>query len=300
MSIFPESIQMDSILPSAPTSLFAAPTTTSSSWKTYLYGFLGLVVVGGLIYGVYWYATNKASGSWNPVLARLTTTSTPYPGKTKSVISGAAIPAGVQDYGVQFWMFIKDWDYRFGEDKVVLQRIDPSMKGAFGPQVSLSPNDNTLNVKISLFPSDPNSVQKSTPAPANQGGSATGDSFTCKVENVPLQAWFSVSVTVFQRNVDIYINGKLVKSCVLPGVPRPIAGDIEVGPGGGFSGSVCDVMSYAKMLVPNDATAFYTAGTPCSSIQDDSDSGLTGNLFGYTTKFGIFDKTGKKVKEFVY
>jgi hypothetical protein len=52
-------------------------------------------------------------------------------------------------------------------------------------------------------------------------------------------------------------------------------------------------------LVPSDATAFYTAGTPCLSVTD-TESGLTGNLFGYTTKFGIFDKSGKKVKEFVY
>ena len=274
--------------------------STSGSWKTYAYGFLGLVVVGALLYGVYWYATNKASGAWTPLINKLTTYSTPYDGKSMTVVSGAAIPSGVQDYGVQFWMFIKDWDYRFGEEKVVLRRVDPSLAGAYGPQVSLSPNDNTLNVTVSLFPTDQNAVQSSSPAPANQGGSATGDSFTCKVENVPLQAWFSVSATVFQRNLDVYINGKLVKSCVLPGVPRPVAGDIQVGPSGGFSGSVCDVMSYAKMLVPNDASAFHSAGTPCSSIVTNTDSGLTGNLFGYTAKFGIFDKVGTKVKEFVY
>lgn len=288
---------MESILPSAPVSLFPAPAAPSP-WKTYLYIILGIAVVGGLLYGMYWYATNKASGAWSPILSKLGSV-TPYDGKTMNTISGADIPAGVQDYGVQFWMHIKDWDYRFGEDKIVLQRVDSAMAGQFGPKVSLSPNDNTLNVSVSLFPSDPNAVQASTPAPANQGGSATGDSFTCKVENVPLQAWFAVSVTVFQRNLDIYINGKLVKSCVLPGVPRPVAGDIQIGPSGGFSGSVCDVYSYSKMLVPDDATAFYTAGTQCMNTVD-TDSGLTGNLFGYTTKFGIFDKSGKKVKEFVY
>jgi len=293
---------MQSILPtSQPTAFFSVPALpSSSSAMKYVYIVLGVVVVGALLYGVYWYATNKASGAWTPLINKLTTTSTAFDGKVMNTVSGADIPAGVQDYGMQFWMFVKDWNYRFGEDKVVLQRIDPSLSGAYGPQVSLSPNDNTLNVTVSLFPSDRNSVQASSPAPANQGGSATGDSFTCKVENIPLQSWFSVSITVFQRNLDIYINGKLVKSCVLPGVPRPVAGDVQIGPKGGFSGSVCDVMSYAKMLVPNDATAFYTAGTPCASQVDTTDSGLTGNLFGYTTKFGIFDKTGKKVKEFVY
>lgn len=274
------------------------PAPAGSSLKTLAYSIVGLVVVGALLYGVYWYATNKASGAWNPIQA-LASAATKFDGKTMNTISGAAIPPGVQDYGVQFWMYIKDWEYRFGQEKVVLRRTDPSASGVYGPEVSLSPNENTLQVKVALFPSDPNTSQRSEPAPSNQGGSATGDSFTCKVENVPLQSWFSVSLTVFQRNLDIYINGKLVKSCVLPGVPRPVAGDIQVGPEGGFSGAVCDVFSYARGLVPNDALAFYTQGTPCSS-ETTPESGMTGNLFGYTAKFGLFDKGGKVVKEYVY
>ena len=106
----------------------------------------------------------------------------------------------------------------------------------------MSPNENTLDVSIAIHPGD-SSAAASEPAPSNAGGSATGDVFTCSVENVPLQTWFPLSVTVFQRNVDIYIYGKLVKSCVLPGVPRTAAGDIEVGVDGGFSGTVCDIYS---------------------------------------------------------
>ena len=276
-----------------------AVTQTGRSLMSYAYMIVGIVIVGALLYGVYWYATNKASGAWDPIksLSKMATT---FDGKTLNTISGAEIPPGVQDYGIQFWVYIKDWDYRFGQEKVILRRTDPALKGAYGPEVTLSPNDNTMNVKVSLFPSDPNSVQKSVPAPSNQGGSATGDVFTCSVENVPLQAWFAVSITVFQRNVDVYINGKLVKSCILSGVPRPVAGDVEVGPAGGFSGTVCDVFSYAKMLSPADAQAFYAAGTSCQSMVEEKKDSLTGNLFGYTAKFGIFDKKGKVVKEYVY
>ncbi len=104
----------------------------------------------------------------------------------------------------------------------------------------MSPNENTLNVSVAIHPGD-NTSTRSEPAPSNAGGSATGDVFTCSVENIPLQTWFAVSVTVFQRNLDIYLNGKLVKSCVLPGVPKTAAGDIEVGVDGGFSGTVCDI-----------------------------------------------------------
>jgi hypothetical protein len=154
-------------------------------------------------------------------------------------------------------------------------------------------------VTVSLFPADAN-APTSTPAPANQGGSSTGDTFTCSVENAPLQTWFSLSVTVFQRNLDIYINGKLVKSCVLPGVPRPVTGEVVLGVDGGFSGSLCDITTYGRMLLPADASLFYSTGTPCSALAEKSDSELTGDLFGYTAKFAIFDNKGVKVKEFIY
>lgn len=273
----------------------------SFSIKPYLYGVAGLAVLGALLYAVYWYATQKASGAWKPILDKLTKGGSTFEGKVRATISGAEIPPGVQDYGVQFWVYVKDWDYRFGQEKVILRRTDPTLVGAYGPEVSLAPNENTLQVKVALFPADPGASQRSEPAPSNQGGSATGDVFSCKVENFPLQTWVAVSVTVFQRNLDIYLNGKLVKSCVLPGVPRPVGGDIEVAPDGGFSGVVCDVFSYAKMLNPVDTSAFFASGTACSSLYDDkSEKTLTGNLFGYTAKLGIFDKQGKVVREYVY
>lgn len=287
-----------SIFPRVNTKM-ADATTSSTSPSVYLYWILGIAVVGALLYGVYWYVYNSASGSWKPLYNKLTSQTTLYDGKVGANITGASIPPGVQDYGLQTWLFIKDWNYRFGTEKVVLQRIDPSAKNAFGPKVSLSPNDNTLNVTVSLFPTDAN-APKSTPAPANQGGSSTGDTFTCSVDNVPLQSWFSLSVTVFQRNLDIYINGKLVKSCVLPGVPRPVTGDVVLGVDGGFSGSLCDITTYGRMLLPADASLFYSTGTPCTALADKSDSELTGDLFGYTAKFAIFDNKGVKVKEFVY
>ena len=48
---------------------------------------------------------------------------------------------------------------------------------------------------------------KSTPAPAGHSD-FTDDVFTCEVPNIPLQTWFSVSATVFGRNLDVYIDRK--------------------------------------------------------------------------------------------
>jgi hypothetical protein len=107
---------------------------------------------------------------------------------------------------------------------------------------------------------------------------------------------------VFQRNVDIYINGRLVKSCVLPGVPKPIDGDLVIGDNGGFSGSVCNLHTYPNMLGPEDAKAFFAAGTNCqapspSGASVDPDSTFV-TIFGYTFRFSTLDKTGKELSSY--
>lgn len=225
---------------------------------------------------------------------------TPVDGKTKTVIPAGEIPIGVgADYGIQFWMYIADWDYRFGQNKEVLKRVAPNQETIVGPRVFLAPTDNTLHVQVSLFPTTQEAGS------AEPGVSATGDSFLCSVENVPLQSWFAVSITVFQRNMDIYINGRLVKSCVLPGIPKPAVGDVILNDNDGFSGSICNVNGYNVMLNPDDAKSFHTKGTTCQppaeagKVAVDEDSFFI-TLFGYTFRFSTVSKQGKELSSYTF
>ena len=225
--------------------------------------------------------------------------SKPVDGKIRTVVAASDIPAsGGPDYGVQFWMYIKDWDYKFGQDKEILKRTATGNADVVGPRMFLSPTENTLNVRVSLFAE--NSAAAGTP-----GAETTGDSQTCSVENVPLQSWFALSVTVFQRNMDIYINGRLVKSCVLPGVPKPAVGDIILADSGGFSGSICNLNWYNSMLSPEDAKNFHAKGTQCappaeaSATKPPEDSVFI-TLFGYTFRFSTLNKSGKELSSYTF
>ena len=228
----------------------------------------------------------------------------PLDGKTETVIPASSAPITQSaDNGIQFWMYIRDWDHNFGKPKGVIVRKDSTNATFSNPNITLHPTDNSLNVSVSIYGSGTGTAS-SNPAGANST-SASGDVYTCTVENVPIQTWFAVSVTVFQRNLDVYINGKLVKSCVLPGVPRPAAGDIVVGSNGGFSGSICNVHAYPTMLGPSDAASFFSAGTNCASFAQpaatntsNGDSKVT--LFGYTFSFGVKDSTGKEVQKYSF
>jgi hypothetical protein len=226
------------------------------------------------------------------------TTPSPVDGTQKRVISAEDAPAGNgTDYGIQFWMFIKDWDYKFSQEKEIVKRIASSGGTDSSPYITLHPTDNSIQVRVAIYPNTPGGGAASVPT-----SNSTGDSVLCSVENVPLQSWFSVSVTVFQRNVDIYINGRLVKSCVLPGVPKPIVGDLVIGDNGGFSGSVCNLHTYTNALTPDDAKAFFAAGTNCqaptpTSAGVDQDSAFI-TLFGYTFRFSTLDKAGKELSSY--
>ena len=227
-------------------------------------------------------------------------TPTPIEGKTRTVIPAVNAPAGNGgDYGVQFWMYISNWDYKFQQEKDVLKRVSPDNSRTVGPRIFLAPAENTLHVRVSLYPTDDRA------GAATPEADSSGDSFTCSVENVPLQSWFSVSTTVFQRNLDIYINGRLVKSCVLPGIPKPATGDIILNDNGGFSGSICNVHYYPTMLTPSDAKSFHSSGTSCAAPAGEdatpvSEDSLFITLFGYTFRFSTLSKEGKELSSYTF
>lgn len=293
--------------PAQPSVIVGQPAASSSTG-----GWGGIItVVGGLallylVFRFYNYIQTANGGKGIALWEGAATSSgdkTPAPvdGKTRTVVPSAEAPStGGADWGMQYWMYISDWNYKFGQEKDIVKRIAPNNPGTTAPRVFLSASDNTLNVRVSVYPSDGRA------AAATPGASTTGDSFTCSVENVPLQSWFAVSVTCFQRNMDIYINGRLVKSCVLPGVPKPAVGDMIISDGGGFSGSVCNLHWYNSMLSPEDAKTFHSKGTQCAPpaaagtpAPVDKDSVFI-TLFGYTFRFATLDKAGKELSSFTF
>ena len=277
--------------------------STSSGWLPVLASVIGGFVLIYLGLAFFNYIQKREGQPGLPFMdAKSSGDKTPAPvdGKSKTVIPAGEIPIGTgADYGLQYWMYISDWDYRFGQDKEILKRVASNNPSIVGPRIFLAPSENTLHVRISLYPSN------SDAASAEPGTSSTGDSFTCSVENVPLQSWFAVSVTVFQRNLDIYINGRLVKSCVLPGIPKPALGDVILADNGGFSGSICNVNGYGTMLQPDDAKSFHAKGTTCAppaaagKVQVDEDSLLI-RLFGYTFRFARLSKEGKELNSYTF
>lgn len=107
------------------------------------------------------------------------------------------------------------------------------------PVVAFAKNDNTILV---FLPGENNSV------------------YECQVHNVPLQKWVHVAITLYNKTLDIYINGKLHKTCVLPQVPLMEQGDVLITPNGGFDGYTSKYQAFNSALNPQEIWNIYTNG----------------------------------------
>ena len=148
---------------------------------------------------------------------------------------------GSTNFSYSIWVNIQDWSYKFGSEKIILSR------GVVGfPMISLGAVENNLQVSMMTMSNGPN------PEPTP---------FKCGVDNIPIQKWTNIIISVNGKSLDIYINGKLVRTCVMPGVPKinPKA-PLFLTPRGGFSGSTARLKYWVEPLNPQQAWNVYRAG----------------------------------------
>jgi hypothetical protein len=147
-------------------------------------------------------------------------------------------PGTTSDYTFSVWIYVNNWNYKLGQEKIILDR-----HGLMS--VSLDPNVNNVLVSLATYTE----------------GSNAKTSHQCTLENVPLQRWSNVIMTLNNRALDLYLNGKLVRTCVLPGVPVvDKQGGLYVTPDGGFYGYISNLQYINRAINPREAWAIYKAG----------------------------------------
>ena len=67
------------------------------------------------------------------------------------------------------------------------------------------------------------------------------------VDNVPMQTWFHLAVVCINKNIDIFVNGKLKKRVALDGVPRLNYGNLYVG-GNSYDGYLSNMYYFSHAL----------------------------------------------------
>ena len=167
-------------------------------------------------------------------------------GQKPETISASSLPSGnnANNYTYSCWIYIKNWNFRLGENKVILQR-GGNAQGGGNPAITLGKYENDVNIELNTY--GPKGHDKK--------------SFSCGVQNIPLQRWVNIIISLNGRSLDVYIDGKLVRTCVLPGVARADNTDnIFITPSGGFDGWTGRMQFWPHPVNPQEAFNIYRNG----------------------------------------
>ena len=141
-------------------------------------------------------------------------------------------------FTTSMWIYIEDWNQNYGEQKSIFKRVDDT---DVLQEIKLDAHTNDLIIDI-------NGIET-------------------KIENINIQKWVNITVAVTHRNMDVYINGKLVRSKVFDapinfnenkGRNITICADGTNGPG--FDGYISKVRYYPYFITPQKAWDIYREG----------------------------------------
>ena len=198
------------------------------------------------------------------------------PANEAQIVSASDLQSGdtsTSNFTYSIWFYVDDWNYKYGEPKIILGRM--SAESATTPQFGLvlGAMKNDLNITVDTYPGDGSDT---TPTDST----APSSTHTCNVQNVPLQKWVHCLVSLYGKSLDVYLDGKLVRTCVLDGVAKvDSTTDVSVTPMGGFSGFTSYFQYWAAATNPQEAYNIYKKGYGGSAL---------GNLFNkYRVRFSF-------------
>jgi hypothetical protein len=187
------------------------------------------------------------------------------------------------DFTLSFWMYVDDWNYRAGKYKYVF-----ALRSAQGARSSLvgvlMPQTNAMKLRAHTMRGDeegPDITDEETLKTLMGGSGSFGvsESYSapCDIKEVPLQRWVCVTIVSSGRVLDVYMNGKLSRSCVLNNVLEVPRGPmtLSLGEHGGFGGRYSSVQMWNQQLTPDVIYGIYQMGP----------TQVTSNIFTDIAKF---------------
>lgn len=123
------------------------------------------------------------------------------------------------------------------------------------------------SIKLSYFPTtheNPNNlfVYVKRDSAVNLVTKETDVHDSCHLSQLPLKKWCHIVVCVWNQNVDVYLNGKLTRSCVFEKPPMlgPDDREMVLTSEGGFSGYISRVQVSNRSMAPEAVYQLYLKG----------------------------------------
>ena len=105
------------------------------------------------------------------------------------------------NYAYSIWFYVSDWQHRLGQDPKDTSSFEEEPMVHRILEITLAPYENNILISVDTYPTN---------------GSQPSQSPTCSINNFPLQRWVNLTISLNNRTLDTYLNGKLVRTCILP------------------------------------------------------------------------------------
>ena len=243
-----------------------------------LVGLFVIIIIGMIVYWVY-NAIMKASDvdSINPIIIA----GDKHTKDMKPVHMRLPVMANSNapnlSYTISFWVYVERWE-KIQKEKVFMykgnkkDKKDIQIKEENGDPIEqfsmfLKKNTNTLVVRTALLNNSTSTHQE------------------CNIHNFPLQKWVHVGYVLDNRTVDVYVNCKLERSCLLASIPRLYGGKLHVPKhdnsktNSNMYGKIASVRYFSEALRPVDIVQicnegpFATRGMKEGSTPNNDESG---------------------------
>jgi hypothetical protein len=169
------------------------------------------------------------------------------------------------DFSLTFWIYIKDINWRPSNDKFILS-LGEAIGGKQSLLIYLSAYKYGFHVRTNAMANstDVRPLQDigSTFKTAASTVPMSGNSPTpCDINNIDLQKWVHVSVVSSAKTLDVYMDGKLARSCILPGnIYFPETYYLNLFAYNGFGGYISNLTAHDYPLNPEQIWTMYMSG----------------------------------------
>ena len=196
------------------------------------------------------------------------------------VVPSASLPPLYSggEFSVSTWIYVNDWSYRNGYNKAVLSIGGPTIDTL---RVYLGAQKPTLKIRVNTSQGSNGTKLANKNAKEGLYTSLQTDSgmldstANCDIPNVEFQRWVCIVVAINGKTCDVYMDGKLARSCVLENYFNvDSAYALTVGEAGGFGGNITTTQVYGYALSPDLVYNNYMAGPMPIT-----------NFLGYLTSF---------------
>ena len=187
------------------------------------------------------------------------------------------------EFTISFWIYIDDFNFRASAYKLLFS-LSQMRGNSFAPDgtstvvAMLTPLKNSLMVRAATARTSNPTPGSATPASSympdinqettlqnllNQKtsmemGTSTVDA-PCDIKEVPLQRWACITIVSSGNILDVYMDGKLARSCVLNNVVQVPRGTLGLRLGE-FGGRFSSVQMWGQQLTPDVIYGIYQMG----------------------------------------